>query len=254
MSQHQQTVQQQFDPQAQAYLTSQVHAAGPDLALAYQRVAQALPADAQALDIGCGAGHLSFTLAPLLGRMVAFDPSASMLDTVARHAAEHGLPQIETCQGLAEQLPFPNASFQLVATRYSAHHWLQLETALKEMRRVLQPGGWLLLIDVEGHANALVDTHLQTLELLRDRSHVRNHSAQAWTRLLADSGFTLHEHQHWPLHLEFTSWVARMRTSALRIEMLRAVQNECPQEVRDALSISPDGSFNLRTGLFWAQG
>jgi ubiquinone/menaquinone biosynthesis C-methylase UbiE len=254
MSQHQQTVQQQFDPQAQAYLTSKVHAEGPDLALARDRVAQVLAPDAQALDIGCGAGHLSFTLAPLVARMVAYDPSASMLDTVSRHAAERGLPQIETRQGLAEKLPFPDASFQLVATRYSAHHWMQLESALCEMRRVLQPGGWLLLIDVEGHATPLVDTHLQAMELLRDRSHVRNHSAQAWSQMLADHGFTLLEHQHWPLRLEFTSWVERMRTSALRIEMLRALQTECPQEVRDALSIEADGSFKLRTGLFWAQG
>lgn len=252
MAKHQQAVQDQFDPQAQAYLTSQVHRAGPDLTLAKTLVSQQLPTSAAALDIGCGAGHLSFALAPLVARMVALDPSPSMLSTVAATATQGQLTQIETCQGSAESLPFADASFQLVATRYSAHHWTQLEVALREMRRVLAPGGRLLIIDVEGHENPLVDIHLQTMELLRDRSHVRNRSASEWERLLLSHGFTLQQHQSWPIYLEFASWVQRMRTSALRIKMLRTLQTESPQEVCEALSMQADGSFNLQTGLFWA--
>jgi len=254
MAKHQQAIQEQFDPQAQAYLSSQVHRAGPDLALAKTLVSQELPATTAALDVGCGAGHLSFALAPLMTRMVALDPSPAMLSTVANTATQNQLTQIETCQGSAESLPFADASFQLVATRYSAHHWTQLEVALREIRRVLAPGGWLLVIDVEGHENPLVDTHMQAMELLRDRSHVRNRSASEWQHLLQSNGFKLQQHQYWPIYLEFTSWVQRMRTSALRIEMLRALQTESPQEVRDALSIKADGSFNLQTGLFWARG
>jgi 2-polyprenyl-3-methyl-5-hydroxy-6-metoxy-1,4-benzoquinol methylase len=61
MRTHEQTVQRQFDPLAQAYLTSAVHAAGPDLERAKVLVAKAVPATSRALDIGCGGGHLSFT-------------------------------------------------------------------------------------------------------------------------------------------------------------------------------------------------
>src|SRR5689334_21286256 len=108
MRTHSQSVHEQFDPQAEAYLRSPVHADGPDLVYAARLVAQTMPAGAVALDLGCGAGHLSFRLAPLLGRMVALDPSAGMLATVAQTAAARGLSSLETCVGRAEAVPFPD--------------------------------------------------------------------------------------------------------------------------------------------------
>jgi ubiquinone/menaquinone biosynthesis C-methylase UbiE len=251
---HLHTVQSQFDPQAQAYLTSHVHAHGPDLAHAQALVAQALPAGTgQVLDLGCGAGHLSFALAPQVARVIAVDPSPQMLATVRQAAAARGLAQIDTCEAPAEALPLADASIDLVATRYSAHHWTRLDAALQEMHRVLKPGGHVLVIDVEGEADALVDTHLQAMELLRDRSHVRNRSAGDWQALLASAGFQLLEHRRWPLRLDFTSWVARMRTPAGQVEAIRALQRGAPREVVEALRIEPDGSFTVGTGVWWGR-
>ena len=256
MSSHQQTVQDQFDPRAQAYLTSAVHAQGPDLKQAQALVgewAKARAGKTRALDVGTGGGHLSFALAPLLDRIVALDPSPQMLATVAKAAAERGLHQIAFQEGSAEALPFPDASFDLVVTRYSAHHWLELDRAMAEIRRVLAPGGALLVIDTEGDPSVLVDTHLQAIELLRDRSHVRNRSAAEWRALLGAAGFTVLSHQAWPLRLEFTSWIERMRTPADRAAIIRSLQQDAPQEVKDALAFEADGSFSIRTGLFWAR-
>ncbi len=239
--------------QAQAYLDSPVHAQGPDLVKAKALVARSMAAGGQALDVGCGAGHLSFALAPHVARIVALDPSGPMLDTVRQAAAAKGFHHIETAQSTAENLPFPDASFDLVCSRYSAHHWTQLAPALHEMRRVLKPGGHLLMIDVQGEEDALVDSHLQAIELLRDRSHVRNRSAPEWRALLADAGFADVDHDSWPVHIDFPSWVARMRTPATRVAMIREVQTEAPKEVQDALAMEPDGSFTFTTGLFWAR-
>lgn len=250
---HLQTNLDQYATQAQAYLDSPVHAQGPDLVQAQALVAQSIPAHAQALDMGCGAGHLSFALAPHLARVVALDPSAPMLDTVRQAALAKGFPHIETALSSAESLPFPDASFDLVCSRYSAHHWTQLEPALKDMRRVLKPGGHLLMIDVQGEQDALVDTHLQAIELLRDRSHVRNRSAADWRALLAAVGFADIQHDSWPVRIDFSSWVARMRTPASRVAMIREVQTEAPGEVQRTLAIGPDGSFTFTTGLFWAR-
>lgn len=62
---HQQKVQAQFDPQAEAYLHSRVHSSGPDL-LRAQEIIRGLSGHSEKLllDVGCGAGHLSFALAP----------------------------------------------------------------------------------------------------------------------------------------------------------------------------------------------
>lgn len=253
MRTHLQTNLDQYGAQAQAYLDSPVHAQGRDLAQAQALVAQAVPTNGQALDVGCGAGHLSFALAPHLARIVALDPSTPMLHTVRQAATAKGFPHIETAQSTAENLPCPDASFDLVCSRYSAHHWTHLALALKEMRRVLKPGGHLLLIDVQGEEDALVDSHLQAIELLRDRSHVRNRSVSQWRALLADAGFGDVAHDSWPVHIDFPSWVARMRTPTSRVAMIRAVQTEAPTEVQEALAIEADGSFTITTGLFWAR-
>ena len=151
MRTHEQTVQSQFDPRAEAYLTSAVHSAGPDLERAKALVTRAVPAAARALDLGCGGGHLSFALAPHVARMVALDPSPSMLATVSQGAGARGLRRIETRQGNAESLPFDAGAYGLVCTRYSAHHWTRLDEAVRELARVLAPGGHALVIDTLGH-------------------------------------------------------------------------------------------------------
>ena len=251
MRTHEQTVQSQFDPRAQAYLTSTVHSAGPDLERAKVLVSEAVPSGARALDIGCGAGHLSFALAPHVARMVAFDPSPSMLAAVSKTAAAKGLAGVETRQGNAESLPFDDGSFHLVCTRYSTHHWTRLEEAVREMARVLAPGAHALVIDTIGHDDPLVDTFMQSIELLRDTSHVRNRSSREWRSLLRSAGMLELECAEWATRLDFASWVERMRTPADRVAVIRSLQEGAPREVREALAIEPDGSFTIRTGLFW---
>ncbi|HTY92344.1 MAG TPA: methyltransferase domain-containing protein [Steroidobacteraceae bacterium] len=253
MRTHAEAVQEQFDPQARAYLTSAVHAAGPDLQSARERAARVLRAGARVLDVGCGAGHLSFALAPLAAGIVALDPSPGMLATVREAAAARGLPQIETCAGSSNALPFAAATFDLVATRYSAHHWGDLPGALQEMRRVVKPEGHVLIIDLLGDADALVDTHLQCIELLRDASHVRDRSIAEWHALLRRGGFGDIEHNLWNTRLQFAPWVARMRTPQALVTAIRLLQTGAPAEVQRALHIEADGSFTAQTGLFWAR-
>jgi ubiquinone/menaquinone biosynthesis C-methylase UbiE len=253
MRTHAQAVQDQFDPQAQAYLTSAVHAAGPDLEAARECVRRFVKPEAQVLDVGTGAGHLSFALAPAVARVVALDPSPAMLATVRAAAATRGLAQIETQEGCAQALPFATASFDLVCTRYSAHHWLDVPRALAEMRRVVKPSGFMLVIDLLGDDQPLVDTHLQSIELLRDASHVRNRSIAEWQSLLREAAFEHIEHRIWNTRLEFTPWVQRMRTPEALITAIRTLQSAAAAEVRRTLNIEADGSFTPRTGLFWAR-
>ena len=140
---HHDNVEKQFGDQANAYLTSAVHASGRDL----QRLAERLSAFPQArvLDMGCGAGHASFIAAGQTAQVTAYDLSSQMLDVVAAAAKEKGLGNIETRQGYAEALPFENESFDVVISRYSAHHWHDVGQALREVKRVLKPGGTFII-------------------------------------------------------------------------------------------------------------
>ena len=182
MTSHDDQVNRQFGPAASAYLTSAAHAQGTDLDK-LSRIVQGK--SATVLDLGCGAGHVSFAVAAGVNAVTACDLSDDMLAVVAGEAVKRGLGNIATRQGIAEALPFPDCSFDYVLTRFSAHHWNSLPQALAEMRRVLKDDGRVIVIDVVAPAAPLLDTHLQSIELLRDVSHVRNYSVAEWTRQLA---------------------------------------------------------------------
>lgn len=249
--QHEAVVDRQFGSQAGAYLKSAVHAQGVE----FERL-RALVAgrgDARVLDLGCGAGHVTFHVAPEVAQVVAYDLSADMLAVVKAAAAERGLANVVLQRGVAERLPFADASFDFVMSRYSAHHWSDLGLALREARRVLKPGGVFALVDVASPGKPLLDTHLQSVEVLRDTSHVRDYSVGEWLQQLAEAGLRIDGHVLQRLRLEFGSWVERMRTpDALRVA-IRQLQAAVGAEVRAYFEIEEDGSFSTDVIVLWCR-
>lgn len=242
---HETLVAEQFGARAAAYVASAVHASGEDLDQAAALARAWRPA--RALDLGCGGGHLAFHLAPHAGAVVAYDLSAEMLEAVAGVAASRGLANLSTRQGAVEALPFADASFDLVASRYSAHHWRDVGAALREARRVLAPGGHALFMDAITPGRALVDTWLQSLELLRDPSHLRNYTEAEWRQALGRAGFAPGQATHRRVRLDFASWVKRMSTPESHVQAIRSLQARAPREVAEHFAIEPDGSFMLDT-------
>jgi len=248
---HDATVLEQYDSRAQAYLASAVHASGADL----ERMAAVIGSrpDAVALDMGCGGGHVAFRMAGLVKKVVACDLSAAMLETVAAEARKRGLDNIVTKRGAAEALPCPSAAFDVVATRFSAHHWDAFTDGLAQMRRVVKPDGLALFMDVVSPGVPLLDTWLQTLELLRDPSHVRNASLDEWRATLAYLGFAIEEVATYRLRLEFGSWIERMQTPDVHVAAIRSLQRRASAEVKDYFAIEDDGSFTIDSALIVAR-
>jgi ubiquinone/menaquinone biosynthesis C-methylase UbiE len=246
------TIHAQFDSRADAYRKSKVHAEGPDLDCAKQLVESlADRKDRRMLDVGCGAGHLAFALAPLFKETIASDPSDGMLAVAGAEAKARMLSGFSTSRCLATSLPFNDGDFDVVGTRYSAHHWNDVPAALREMHRVLNATGNLLVIDILGGADPLTDTHLQAWELMRDPSHVRDYTDGEWKSFLRDAGFKLLHAQTWPARLEFEPWIERMRTPTEAAQAIRRMQQLAPTEVARLTNLEPDGSFTAQTGLYW---
>ncbi|MCJ2123713.1 class I SAM-dependent methyltransferase [Methylobacterium sp. J-077] len=241
----------QFGAQASAYVTSAVHAAGADLDRIGALV-RAMPG-ARVLDLGCGGGHVAFAAASAGAAVTAYDLSAEMLAAVTAEAGRRGLDRIETRQGAAETLPFPDAAFDAVLTRYSAHHWRDVPAALAEARRVLKPDGLLVVCDAVAPEEPLLDTHLQAVELLRDPSHVRDYRVSEWRRMLEIAGFAPGEALASRPRMDYASWIARMRTPEVNAAAIRALQASAPREVIEHFSIAADGSFLLDSVLIEAR-
>jgi ubiquinone/menaquinone biosynthesis C-methylase UbiE len=245
-------VAQQFGITASAYLTSSVHAQGADL-VKLRDIAASLSRPPVVLDLGCGAGHASFAVAPVAESVTAFDLSPEMLAVVAGAARERGLENISTQQGNVIELPFPDASFCMVVTRFSAHHWLDVPAALREVKRVLKPRGELIIIDITAPDSPLHDTTLQAVELLRDGSHVRDYRPSEWQQMLTNAGFQSERVKDWKLQMQFDEWTARMRTPADRVTAIRSLLRTAPEETRHYFAVQPDASFTIDSTLFRAK-
>ena len=233
----------QFGPRADAYVSSAVHAAGVDLDR-IEAIAHGRPG-ARVLDLGCGGGHVSYRTAPHAAQVTAYDLSREMLDVVEVEAARRGFSNIDTLQGAAERLPFEDGAFDLVISRFSAHHWADLDAGLREARRVLAAGGAAVFVDAVSPGPPLLDTHLQAVELLRDPSHVRDYSAAEWLQATERAGFAMTAAGRHRLPMAFDAWVERMKTPPDHIRAIRALQRGAADAVVRHFEIGEDGSFSL---------
>jgi SAM-dependent methyltransferase len=238
---HERVVEAQFGPRAKAYVESAVHSQGADL----EAIAKLAEGADLALDMGAGGGHVSYALARHARRVIATDLSLQMLAAVARTAREKGLNNIETAEAPAESLPFEDETFDFVASRFSAHHWRDLDAGLRQARRTLKRSGRAAFVDVYAPGQALFDTHLQAIELLRDHSHVRDYTSAQWLDTLGRSGFAVEACRTWRLRMDFPVWIARMQTPQDNVKAIRALQIAASAETKAHFAIEPDGSFLL---------
>jgi len=239
-----------YEARASAYVESAVHSQGSDLEAIVQAVKERH--FKCVLDLGCGGGHVSYAVAPHVGQVVACDITPGMLKAVQDEASRRGLINIEVRQAPAENLPFEDAAFDAVLCRFTAHHWDDFEAGLREARRVLKPGGLAVFVDVTAPENALADSWLQALELMRDISHARDYSIREWVSALGRSGFSVEGLTRSRLRMDFESWVARTQTPVERVEGIRSLQRGAPAVVKERLGLEEDGSFLLDVTVFTA--
>jgi ubiquinone/menaquinone biosynthesis C-methylase UbiE len=250
MSDVKEAVRRQFEAAAEHYRTSAVHAGGDDLLRMVQ--AAQLSGVERVLDAGCGAGHASAAVAPYAAEVVALDLSEAMLAQARRLAAERGLSNLVTRWADVEALPFADVTFDRVISRYSAHHWPDPGAALREIRRVLRPGGTFILGDIVAPGAPTLDTFLQTIELLRDPSHVRDHSAAQWINMLAGAGFEAESIFTWSLTLDFPAWLARIHTPPQNAAVIEALFDGSPAEVQAEFQWHKRQSFAISGALYRA--
>lgn len=213
-------VQQQFGTHAQAYATSHVHAKGASL----KRVVELVDPKPtwRVLDVATGAGHTAFALAPNVAHVTATDITPEMLEVTAQGAAERQLTNL-TCEFAdAQTLSFPDGAFDLVTCRIAAHHFPDVPGFLREVVRVLAPGGRFALVDnivPDGETGAAINT----FEKVRDPSHVRCLSLSEWESLFADAGLIVIAAEVAPKAMEFDGWADRMGATPATVGILRTL-------------------------------
>ena len=186
-----------WDERADLYRMSVTHATGDDLDAVVELCNP--HAGVKVLDVATGGGHVARRLRDEGAEVVTLDPSPGMqADVVAP----------------AEDLPFADGSFDVVASRIAAHHFDDLGRAFGEMvrvsNRVVVVEDMLYRTDEE-----------QQAEELRDPTHKRSLSTEEWRDLFVDAGLEVEQELFFSKEHDMDEWLARTGCTGADAERVR---------------------------------
>jgi len=125
------------------------------------------------LDVACGGGLVVCAFAKTVRHATGIDVTPAMLERARVLASDKALGNVSWDEGNVERLPYPAATFSIVVSRFTFHHFLDPLAVLKEMIRVCAPGGRVVVADVEVASDPVKAAEFNRMEQLRDPSHVR---------------------------------------------------------------------------------
>lgn len=163
------------------------------------------------LEVAAGTCVCGRSLVPGVDSVVCLDATPAMLDVGKKAAEEKKVTNISFVEGLAEQLPFDDESFDIVMTRLTFHHFTEMRKPFEEMNRVLKKGGKLVIIDMEATKEELRETE-DYIETLRDVSHVKNRSKDEFLSLYKEYGYEILVTESTPIPVELSAWLNLTKT------------------------------------------
>ena len=186
-----------WSERAEAYRQSKPHSQGADLDLVVEWAAGCKTA----IDVGSGGGHVARRLRESGLEVVTCDPAPGMQADVI-------------C--FAEDLPFADASFDLAATRVAAHHFGDVEAAVRELARVA--ASRVIVVD-----NLYMGEAAEEADKIRDASHVRNYTEAEWRAFMAGAGLAVEEVRVFDFPIEFEPWLERSACTGEDAERVRVL-------------------------------
>jgi len=202
-----------WSERAEAYRESDAHRKGRDLEL-FAEWAEGKTG----LDVATGGGHVARVLRGAGLEVVTIDAAPGMKPTVVSRA---------------EEIPFADASFDVVACRVAAHHFQDPAGALREMARVSR--GLVLVAD-----NLYLGGDGEEADRLHDPTHVRNYSEGEWREMFDAAGLEVEEFESEDKRIDYQGWLDRSETPE---EDRARIQDLLGERIRD-------GKLRLDRGIF----
>lgn len=188
----------------------------PEFKALARRVAETLAPGAKVLEVAPGPGFFAIELAKI-GKyeITGLDISKSFVEIAKRNARQEHV-EVDFREGNASQMPFAESSFDFLLCRAAFKNFSEPLGALREMRRVLKPGGRALVIDLRKDVNKrALDDYIRGLKVGRLDAFVmrwtfrlmlvrRAYTKRQFGEFISQSGFGNSEIQETPIGFEIT--------------------------------------------------
>ena len=205
-----------------------------------------------ALDVGTGPGFSALAFARKASQVTALDWRAELLDLARRERDRRKLNNVTFIEAKPDALPFPEGSFDVVASAAALHHFTNAGAALAEIARVCNEGGTVVIEDVVASEQAVRARYHNRLERLRDRSHHRLLALSELLSLLGQTGLAVRQIEVRDSIREYNEWVSVTRPPARRSEHIRRLLQGSVERDLSGLAVqSEDDTFLFVQQVAW---
>jgi len=207
MPSHRDTILDQFSRQALPFSTAP--AIRDERALQLLVTASATGSDDTVLDVACGPGLVACAFARVARQVTGIDLTPAMIERARALAAEQRLVNLSFQVGDVLPLPFADAAFSIVVSRFAFHHFLDPAAVLAEMHRVCRPGGRVVVADLLASSDPAKADGFHRMEMLRDPSHARALTLAQLRALFRAAGFAAPAEAFWRMDIDVEGLLQR---------------------------------------------
>jgi SAM-dependent methyltransferase len=158
------------------------------------------------LDIVTGLGHVAKALSPFVERIDAIDPDKELIDEAQNQAMKEDLFNIRFSHGDPSAVACSDEIYDIVTARLALRHFGDASKLIKEVGRVLKPGGRLLMADSLAPPHPDLESFLKNLNSLYDKSHIRSYSLAELEIILSRENFDIDLIEIYPKEHDFETW------------------------------------------------
>jgi SAM-dependent methyltransferase len=191
-----------------------------------------VPKDPEArwVETACGPGLIARAMAPRVGSVVGVDLTPTMIDKARADAAEAGVGNVTFEVGDATALDLPDDSLDGAITRFSLHHIPAPVRVLEEMRRVVKPGGYVVVSDFVTDDDGASAAWQEQIERLRDPSHWALLTPSRIAAMGERIGLGPDQERIVPFEIDFEEWLNRGSGGPANAELIERLRGEAPPQ------------------------
>ena len=242
---------EQFNNQAKFYSSSKTFSTGESLDILSNLFNK--KKFESGLDIGTGAGFAAFELSKSCEKVEATDISEGMINEAKKIMKERKINNLNFNICSAEELNYSDKEFDIVTCRTAAHHFLDVEKFCSEVHRVLKDEGEFIIVDTITSDQIKLNNWHQEVELIRDKSHIKNLSLIEWKNILKISKFSFLDIIQSRVTMNLNDWMERSGTSDKDKKILKDKFQNSDEKIKSFFGIkilNNDISFYWPVGIF----